>query len=230
MRTALLASLVVLMLSRVTAGQEETWLDWIAPDQFHLFYTRGDGDFAGSFSGAVFGGAYDPYRWETSGDGDYSAITAGFTWNLGRTRSAVAMERAARDLAIAARLLVAAPPSAGETPEETSVPAVQAPDISISVQGGDQAALAAVGAPEASEGLGEAQKPQRAAQTPLDGAQGVELLGVSFEVWRPLIAALGLLTTAVVGYLNRHRIPGVRGMTARGKAEKAECGEVPPDG
>jgi len=109
---------------------------------------------------------------------------------------------------------VAAPAPAGESSEPVVV--VQpgaAPDINISVENtqaatvednDETAAKAAPGGPDPEE------------------PRGVKLLGISSEVWTQLLVALGLLATAVAGYLGRERIPGVKEITKKGKAARAE--------
>lgn len=275
-------------------GPDHSLGEFLTPDEFHLFYTDGEGDNSGT---SATGGAHDPWRryGVNSGESDYSAWTAGLTWNLTAPSSSKGLREAARAMQISARLMADAANASRSAPEPVmvlSAPAidVEAPEapepfqvvveaaapvavapVVIEVGGGgseptvltlppsleaallalvSRAASAPVAAPadsgdpvvivqpgaapdititvENEQAASVEDNDQGADPEPAGGGsdpdepQGVTLLGISSEVWTQLLVALGLLATAVAGYLGREKIPGVKELTKKGKAERAE--------
>jgi len=245
MRSALL--LLVLATSCAT-GQSTREL--LTPDQLHLYYTLGSGD----SSGNITGGRNDPWQWGTNGDTDYSAITAGLSWNLTRPSGSREMERALRAMTIAANLMAASV----EPPEPSAVP--QPPPVTLQLPpileeyltmatrarpattSPDPAPTTTVVAPAQDISITVQGGDQTAAQvapvlapTPAapiakdppgsDDPQGVLLLGLSNEVWLQIIGVLSILATALGTYLGRERIPVLKNHTKKGKAAKKAAEE-----
>jgi len=109
-------------------------------------------------------------------------------------------------------------PQAQPAPSRDPVVVVQpgaAPDITITVENAQAATV------EDNDEL-VAPAPGADPASDPDEPQGVELLGISSEVWTQLIIAMTVLATALGTYLGREKIPGVKELTKKGKAERAE--------
>jgi hypothetical protein len=137
--------------------------------------------------------------------------------------AAVASRSAPAPVVVLSAPTAALEPNAAPGPSEPSVVVVQpgaAPDITITVENEQVASVedndeAAEPAPEPAGG-GPEPEPDK------PGVQGVELLGISSEVWTQLLVALGLLATAVAGWLGREKIPGVKEVTKKVRAVRDE--------
>lgn len=275
-----------LLLLAGCVGPDHSVQDLLTPDQFHLYYTDGDGGSSGTLTRMG-----DPWGFNSEQSGDFSAWTAGFSWDLlGPGPGARAMQEAARAMQISARLMADAANASLTAPEpivivkapevtpepaapqepiqvvvEAATPVAVAPVV-IEVGKGVQAisgpvelrlpaaleaallawasrpAPAPVVAPVAAETLSEPvvvvqpgaapdititvenaasnvveqddePEPAGGGGADDDEPQGVLLLGISTEVWTQLVIALGILATAVGGYLGREKIPVVRELT-----------------
>jgi hypothetical protein len=191
----------------------------LAPDELHAFYGEGSASSAGSIERP----RGDPWGLATGSDTDSDYWTVGLTWNLlwgpseaERTREA--LREATRAMALAAERLPQAAPVA-----PVVVAGAPAPSVSVTVdaasQAGAEAASEATGAEPAEPAGSEPEDP------PSGDPQGVELLGVSGQVWTQLLVALGALATAVAGYLGRRHLPVVgKAVRAREERKAAENG------
>lgn len=185
----------------------------LAPDQFHLGYTQGGYDSAGSLRSGQ-----DPWGFRSTQEGDFDAWFVGLSWNLTGSPRNPELERLMRylvDASLARSVEPAVPVAAPiimQMPESPAAPA--SPDINITVKGGDQS-VSNTAPPIVPVGAGSLPAPK--SKEPA----GVLLLGISSEVWTQLIIALSLLAGAVAAYLKRHQIPILKKMTAKGKAKSS---------
>lgn len=210
-------ALVLMLVSCV--GPDHSVEELVTPDAFHLAYTYGGGDYSGT---SATGGSLPPYRryGVDSGDSDYTAWTAGLTWYLSAPSGAGELRRAARAMQISARLMADAAHASMHAPDlDTGEP------LELRLPAALEAAiLARVSQPspeietQPAPSCGPVAAPDLSAD---EGPRGVELLGVSSEVWTQLVIAMTIIATAVGGYLGRDRIPGVRQVAQKIKAARA---------
>lgn len=248
--------------------------DFLTPDEFHAFYTDGQG----SGSGHSYGTSA-PWRRFSDQESDYTSWTVGLSWDLSPPPVRRDLREAARQMQISARLMAEAARSAptarvgpGNLPITTESVGFQPPEplqvvgeahapVVLTLPPALEAALLSwlsrvpselLIAPVAAQALPEPpvvivqQGAAPAIDITVENAatvaqpthahadagkivpevsgepQGVKLLGISSEVWTQLLVALGLLATAIAGYLGREKIPVVKNMTKKGRAAKAE--------
>ena len=103
-------------------GPNHSVSDLLTPDEFHLFYTDGSGDSSGSL-----GSTREPWRFKSASDLDYTAWTAGLTWNLTAPQDDSGMREAVRAMQLVALRMAEAAEAARNAPEPVVI--VQAPEV-----------------------------------------------------------------------------------------------------
>lgn len=114
--------LLLFLLLGGCVGPDHSVQNLLTPDEFHLFYTDGDGSSSGTMSGMN-----DPWRWQTGGDSDYTAWTVGLTWNLSAPSGGRELREAARAMQVSARLMAEAAIASLSAPEPIVI--VEAPTV-----------------------------------------------------------------------------------------------------